>query len=274
MTSSFVGRRAVIATKHGKERVLAHPLRDELGMLPELLPLDTDRFGTFTGETPRIGSQLDALRAKLRAAREETSHDAVLVASEGSFFPDPHFPQITLDRELVGIYDPTTEIEIVGSAVAPARVISEDVRDADALERALARIGLPEFGAIVHTGTSLHKGLRDADAVRAVVTAAWLRGEPVRIESDVRAHHNPARMRVIAEAGIDAVRRARSHCPGCARPGYWRMQVLPGLPCEECGAATERPRADVWACRACDHREERARDAATASAAHCDACNP
>lgn len=59
---------AVIATMHGKERVLG-PVLDGLGMDWVLASgLDTDAFGTFTGEIVRPGAQLDAARLKAEAA--------------------------------------------------------------------------------------------------------------------------------------------------------------------------------------------------------------
>ena len=51
----FEGRRLVIATKHGKEAVLAHILERELGVLCFTMPqFDSDIFGTFSGEVERL----------------------------------------------------------------------------------------------------------------------------------------------------------------------------------------------------------------------------
>jgi hypothetical protein len=47
------------------------------------------------------------------------------------------------------------------------------------------------------------------------------------VETDMRAHRNPTRMRAIKRATLDLVRRFRSPCPVCAAPGF---------------AVTERPR--------------------------------
>ena len=46
------GRRAVLATMHGKEEVIV-PALAPLGLALSVCPgLDTDRFGTFSGEVP------------------------------------------------------------------------------------------------------------------------------------------------------------------------------------------------------------------------------
>ncbi len=271
----FFRRRAVIVTKHGKERVLYPTLRNELGAFPEVLLLDTDRFGTFTGEIARTGSQLDALRAKLRAAIEATPYDALIVASEGSFFPDPAFPQVTIDRECVAIFDPQSGIEIVGSAIAGAQHVgSFQPRDERALEDALQQCGAPSHAVVVHDGEKLHKGLRERGAIHAVARAAWSRGLAVRVESDLRAHVNPTRLGVIAQACEDAVRRARSCCPSCSRPGFWVRESIAGLPCQECAEPTNEARAYRWTCEGCGLYEERAAEKRVAAPGSCTWCNP
>ena len=271
----FLRRRAAIATLHGKERAIAGPLRDAFAIELDVLPLDTDRFGTFTGEIPRAGSQHDALRAKLRAAADAAPRDALVVASEGSFFPDPAFPAVTLDRELVAIYDPLRDIEIVGVAIASARYVgSFTVGDERELDDALACLDVPRHGAILVDGERYHKGLHDREAIAALARAAWAHGTQPRIESDLRAHMHPTRMELIAAAAQDAVNRALACCPSCERPGYGIVERLPGLPCGDCGEPTERIASDVVRCDGCGAREERRRNDAYASPGDCSYCNP
>lgn len=62
---------AVIATMHAKERAIAPVLLRKLELAATVAPgFDTDRFGTFSREIERVGSQLDAARAKIAAAFE------------------------------------------------------------------------------------------------------------------------------------------------------------------------------------------------------------
>ncbi len=62
----YEGEDAVLATMHGKERVISPPLESEPGLGVSLADgLATDRFGTFTREVERTGLQLDAARAKI-----------------------------------------------------------------------------------------------------------------------------------------------------------------------------------------------------------------
>ncbi|MFN6941558.1 MAG: hypothetical protein ACK4OG_06120, partial [Parvibaculum sp.] len=111
------GRRAVIATMHGKERVMAPILAGMLGLEVSVAAgIDTDRFGTFTREIARAGGQQDALRAKARAALELDPNADFAVASKGSFGPDPVIPFMGIGRELVMIVERHSGAEVVGTA--------------------------------------------------------------------------------------------------------------------------------------------------------------
>ena len=69
----YNGARIALGTMHAKERALAKPFARILGaelVVPH--DIDTDAYGTFTGETPRAGTMLDAARAKpVLASREQ-----------------------------------------------------------------------------------------------------------------------------------------------------------------------------------------------------------
>jgi hypothetical protein len=272
--SPFAGEHAALLTKHGKERAILPVLWERLGLWTELFIADTDRFGTFTEEIPRIGSQLDALRAKLEAARELARHRSIFVASEGAFFPHPHFPFLTVDRELVGLYDRRGDVEIVGCAVSTdTNAASVEVKSEDDLRAALARIRFPSHAAVLRCGDAIEKGLRDEEAVLRLARERWARGESPILESDMRAHCNPARMAVIAKAAENLAARALSTCPACRRPGYWPDEIVPGMPCSDCGAPTEKALAQRWRCGGCAFEQDRPLGG-RADPGDCAACNP
>ena len=61
----FKGRNLIIATKHGKEKVIAPIVEKELGVKCFVTKdLDTDILGTFTGEVERKDDPLTAARKK------------------------------------------------------------------------------------------------------------------------------------------------------------------------------------------------------------------
>jgi len=68
MDNLFKGRKVVIATKHHKEQVMTPLLEKELGLECGLVEnLDTDLFGTFTGEVERLNDPLETARQKMSA---------------------------------------------------------------------------------------------------------------------------------------------------------------------------------------------------------------
>jgi len=275
---------AVLATMHGKERVVAPILRSALGLQVRLTPgIDTDRFGTFSRDLERTGSQLDAARAKIAAAFELSPGVRVAVASEGSFGPHPQIPFVPLAREIVVLKDRVSGLEVIGHHAGMETNFSHAVVADVAGALAFAdRVGFPGHGLIVIgcvdqqpvPGRALIKDVGDrADLQRAVATVIATCGAAF-VETDMRAHRNPTRMRAIKRATLDLVRQFRSLCPICARPGFAITQQLFGLPCSWCGGPTIALKADVCCCEGCGFREERAVKAATADPARCGECNP
>lgn len=107
----FKGRSAVIANKHNKEHVMAPILEDALG-LKIVVPaeIDTDKFGTFTLDIPRKGSQLEAARKKALEGIRLTGLD-IGIASEGTFAP---YEFANANTEIVILIDLKNNWEFVG----------------------------------------------------------------------------------------------------------------------------------------------------------------
>ena len=96
----------------GEERAISPLLTEALGLdCIVLTSFDTDRFGTFTREIERTGTQLDAALGKIAAAFEHGPNARVAIASEGSFGPHPWLP---LGRELVLLVVRQTGLELAG----------------------------------------------------------------------------------------------------------------------------------------------------------------
>jgi hypothetical protein len=275
---------AVLATMHGKERIIAPLLQAALGLrIYVAAGLDTDRFGSFSRDIPRIGSPLDAARAKIAAVFEQIPQASVGLASEGSFGPHPQIPFLPFDREIVLLVDRRNGLEIVGHHLAPRTNFAQTVTgDPDAAMTFADRTGFPAHGVIV-IGTAdgrpaprrlLRKDIMTAQDLRAAVAEAIVLCGSAHVETDMRAHRNPTRMRAIKRATIDLVRRYRSECPQCARPGFAVTERLSGLRCAGCGEPTDVTRAEVLLCAGCAHRIERMIGAPVADPSRCDYCNP
>jgi hypothetical protein len=278
------GAWAVLATMHGKERAIARLAARFLGLdLRVAEGLDTDAFGTFSRDIERQGTPREAARAKIRAAFRLMPEARVGLASEGSFGPHPVLPFAALGREMVLLIDRETGLELIGHhATMATNFAHEVVTDTQAGLAFAAKAGFPAHGVIVmgvlEGKPAAHLALFKSIATPADLTAALERTIALtgaaHIETDMRAHRNPRRMRAIRRAMADLVRRSRSPCPECARPGFVMTGRVPGLPCAWCSNPTLLTRAEIWGCEGCNHREKRPVPALSADPMHCAECNP
>lgn len=281
---SVAGKTAVLATMHGKERVMRPLIERGLNLFVRLpIAFDTDRFVTFSGDVRRAGSRLDAACAKTAAAFVHDRDASVGIASDGSFGPHPSMPVAPLGCEIVVLLDRETGLELVGRHVGLSTNYGHvKVVDEEAAVAFATRIGFPSHGVIV-AGTRdgrpapdrlLQKNIDTlAKPSNAVSKATALCGA-AHIETDMRANRNPMRMRAIKRATIDLLRQYRGKCPTCGCPGFAVTERLSGLPCSWCGAPTHALRAEVMVCAGCGHRGEKPVVSVTADPGQCDHCNP
>jgi hypothetical protein len=276
------GRRVGLVGKHGKERALA-PVLARLGV--ELTPVagvDTDAFGTFAGDVPRRAGPVETAIAKARAGLA-AGHELAL-ASEGSFGPDPAMPMVPVNVEHLALAEAATGRTIVASfATHRTNFGSVVAADADTLTRFLADHGFPAHAVVLRPdgwspGDPFASGVTEEDEVLEAFER-FRKTSPsgaARVDTDMRAHANPTRLRAIRRAGIVLARRLATPCPSCRASGFGGSTVARGLPCEDCGAPTTLPRGTSLSCDICGHVELRARrDGLTsAPAMHCAACNP
>ena len=285
MTSSkggaYSGRQVALLTQHGKERVLAPVLAAVLGCRVERVAgYDTDLLGTFTRDIPRAGTQIEAARKKARIGMELSGLPLGL-ASEGSFGPDPMIGMLPWNVEFLIWIDDVHGLEVIGMAQGKANFAHLLARDWAAAEVFARQWEFPEHHLVVRPeredDSRIHKGISSWAELEAIFTWA-LEQSPsglVFLETDVRAHANPTRLENIRLAAEDLGRKLCSFCPECGAPGFWIVERVPGLPCEDCGAPTRESQADVLGCVKCPHRVTRERtDRNTADPGRCDYCNP
>lgn len=281
MNPGYAGERIALLTQHGKERVIAPVLEPALACRVELVGgFDTDQLGSFTRETPRPGTQLEAARRKARIGME-LSGLPIGLASEGSFGPDPFSGLFPWNVEMLVLIDDRLGLEVVGLAQGPGGGGQLLSGEWPAVEGFARREGFPEHQLVLRPDgpddARVAKGIADWARLRACydnALAQSARGQ-VFVEPDLRAFANPTRLRRIGEAAQALARRLASHCPACGRPGYGVVSREGGLPCADCGLPTRQPRADVWQCGGCGHRESVPRtDRHRADPQHCDHCNP
>lgn len=280
----YAGAQIALATLHGKADALAPAFAALGARLVVAEGVDTDRLGTFSGEIPRTLPALETAVAKARLAMAATGLPLGL-ATEGSFGPDPVLGLLPLHREIAVLVDDARGLVVHEQLnTHETNHAGHTLRAGEAIDDArLRRWGFPTHALIVRSepwapGLPVVKGIVDHDALRDAI-AACASASPAgvtRVDTDMRAHLNPTRMRQIAALGERLARRLATPCPACTAPGFGRTDVAPGLPCLACGTPTARTLAEVHACAACGHEERRPREDGLrhADPAHCDLCNP
>ncbi len=278
----YRGRTIALATKHGKERQIAPPLLDALNLqvyVPE--SIDTDLLGTFTGEIPRQGSPAEVVLQKACMGMQLCNLPLGL-ANEGSFGPHPEMPMLIADMELLLFVDDERGIQIQEVLVSEDVVAAQcTARSIDELTLFLTHSCFPSHGLIVRPhGLYEHivKGITERETLeQAIKQSAALSPDGLAlIETDLRAHMNPTRQRVIARLAERMAQRLLQRCPRCATPGWGRVDVVRGLLCEWCGEATHLVSKAIYGCPLCAYREyvPRSDGLRYAPAAQCSLCNP
>jgi hypothetical protein len=273
-----------IATMHAKERAIARPFSRWLGAAVKVAPgIDTDAFGTFTGDIVRQGTMLDAARAKALAAIEATGLELGL-GSEGSFGPHPSVPFIAAGTEVLLCLDRKRGFEIHGMLVTDrTNYESCDSRPGQDIADFLARARFPSHAVVVSPkapvgAAKIVKGItratRLAEAIEEAASASC--DGHALVVTDMRAHLNPTRMASIRALATRLARRLATPCPACAAPGFGAANVLRGLPCGWCGEPTRLVIAEVFRCAKCGFENQRGVEPQreTADPGQCLYCNP
>lgn len=262
MQQLFSGRRLLIATKHGKEKVIAPLLRRELGVICETPEhFDSDRYGTFSGEIAREDDPMTTARKKCCAVMDTYGGD-LSIASEGSFGPHPDFFFMPADEELLMLVDRRHHLEIV------VRVLSVEtnfrattVFNRQELLKFSAEVGFPEHALILqkseHDLSFLEKGITDEVRLLNLFEKIIAKSGSAFVHTDMRAYRNPKRMQVIQTATARLIGKIKSTCPSCGCPGFSVTGVKTGLRCSSCNFPTRSVRSEHSVCSKCGHRKER-----------------
>ncbi|WP_395693417.1 DUF6671 family protein [Nocardioides sp.] len=277
------GALAAVATRHRKTPLLARALGGPGGLRLRTVPVDTDAFGTFTGDVTRTGTAVETAVAKARCGVRVAGHPVGL-ASEGSFAPHPVVGFVTHQVEQVVLVDVRTDLVVVGRAEAPApwagSWVAEDPEDVRALGELLAGSGQrlvvrPDDPVAAGRGIGVTKGIERADDLGGAVELAVAASGTgrARVETDLRAHVCPRRHPVLLGAARDLAVRLRTRCVSCGSPGFGRNGTVPGAPCAWCARPTAEPLARVDSCPACELRVETA-VGRPADPGRCSHCNP
>ncbi|NJL49243.1 MAG: hypothetical protein HC929_19565 [Leptolyngbyaceae cyanobacterium SM2_5_2] len=125
-------------------------------------------------------------------------------------------------------------------------------------------------------GFPLDSSLTKAAQFKVIVAELLERHGSAWLETDMRAHVNPARMAVIEQAAHNLVKKFHQRCPQCRWPGFDVVRRLPGLPCASCGLPTALTHQWVYRCTQCHYERQvlYPEGIKVADPGHCELCNP
>ena len=276
----FANRKAIFATKHAKEQVVAPIFKNELRVIVEIPKhYDTDLFGTFSGEIERVDTALKTCVLKAKDAAKKFGYD-LAIASEGSFGPHPSLYFVPGNIEFICLVDLKNNIEIIESVLSDKTNYKHfDFSKNVSYEKFLADVYFPSHALILRdlsTNTIIKKAIHDKEVLKDLVGKSFKQSLKLRLETDMRAMYNPMRMKVIEEATQKLVNRAKTKCPKCEAPGFGLVETEGKLLCEYCHLPTNIYKHISHNCIKCDYKEifPRKDGLKFVSMQHCPYCNP
>lgn len=268
-----------IATKHGKESVIAPLLEKNLGVKCFVAKhIDTDVFGTFSGEVERELSPLETARSNCQISMERNECD-LAISSEGTFGPHPLIGFVHSDHEIIYFIDKKNNFELHHSELSlKTNFNSKELKDLNGLKKFAQSVQFPSHGIIL-------KGTETNDLVKDINSWSDLKenfldmlhhNASVVAHTDMRAHRNPTRMKVIETCTLGLVNTLHKKCNQCKFPGFSVTEKRPGLPCEDCGLPTKSIREIIYTCKRCSltQTEKYPNKKYVENPMYCNYCNP
>ena len=277
----FLQPKIALATMHSKEEVIAPLIKLHLNaeiFVPN--DINTDFFGTFSGEIERQQNALETLRLKCNLVMDMYNVD-VAIASEGSFGPHPIVFISAANEELIMYKDRKNDLEIVVKELTmETNFRGEAIEDLDDLIIFSEKIGFPQHAIILRKSkdckTDIVKGIKNENQLKEVFNYLKSKYGVVYAETDMRAMNNPTRMKVIERATLKLIEAIQSECPKCYTPGFTVTTINSGLPCEQCFFPTNSTLSHLYKCKKCNFEKEvkYPNKKQFEDPTYCDFCNP
>lgn len=273
-------KKIALATKHGKLAQIAPAFEGLADWQLELVEIDTDLFGTFSGEVPRLLTPRDAAIEKARAGALEAKCDFGM-ASEGTIGPHPQIPFVNSDLEVLAFVDIKTNLVIVETILSTEiQAFSALVDSSTNLEQLVAKLDLPTHAANIIITTEgerrFIKAIHEPEELRLTLAQALMSAPTkVEVENDFRAMSSPSRQANIRAVADKLVARISAHCPACSQIGWGKVGYEYGLPCSDCFEVVNTvAHSERLACVECDFSELRWLGRESVDPSRCERCNP
>lgn len=261
-SSHYKQSKFYLATKHKKSLALAKAFKDILDVEIIEHNIDTDLLGTFSGEIERQDSPIDTARKKCLISIKDLDAQFAL-ASEGSFSPHPLIPFLSSDHEILYFIDRINNFEIHLSEISmETNFNKQEIYDIDELFKFAQKALFPSHGLILSSLDSnnqkyIFKELENINDLETAFQKCLSHSclKKVLVETDMRAHKNPTRMKIIENLGKKLALRLLEPCPECFTPGWGKIDIELGLPCESCLLPTNEIKSEIFTCPKCTHKE-------------------
>lgn len=275
----YKNQKVLLASKHKKEQAISDVFFKILGCEIHVEAFDTDQFGTFTGEIPRVSSPYETCVLKANKGAEVYGYDLSL-ASEGSFGPHPIIPFIACDHEIMVFIDRKNNwiiAEQLTTEQTNYRTIIIDEKTE--LNDFLDQVGFPSHALTLQTNQSktvIAKGINDINLLNTGLKKGFKYEKKLLLATDMRAMVNPTRMQTLKNLAQKLAERIVTNCPKCQTPGFGFKETTGNLPCSLCTSPTTFYQKEILACIQCDfkHSQLRRDGLKSADPAYCNFCNP
>lgn len=277
----FAGRNLIIATMHAKEQVIAPIFEKELGVNCFVAThFDTDVLGTFSGEKERKSDPISTALEKCKLAMQLTNCD-LAIASEGSFGNHPTAYFAAADDEFMVFVDVKNKLEIVVRNLSlDTNFATDSLSNTTDLGIFADKIGFPQHKIILKNSeknpTEIRKNATNWTALKASFLDLIKQQPVVYAETDMRAMHNPTRMKIIEQTAYKLIDKIKNECPKCHMPGFEMVDAIKGLPCENCNRPTRSAKMHLFRCKKCTFEalKEIQNNKQYEDPQYCDFCNP
>lgn len=265
-------------TQHDKARLVAPFFNN----LPEVtlseVSIDTDQFGTFSGDIPRVLSPQECAveKAKLAAHAANTRFG---LGSEGSIGVHPAMPFMASDIEHVVLWDEQEHVALTESVLGPIATVTGTYSSWKECHTAFTDHTFEGHLLIARSADQpgvVIKGIKSLDELHAAFLScqAESENELVTVESDLRAMCSVSRQHNISAVAQKLVHRLSQNCPSCEHWGWGREKNLYGAPCSDCGTVSPHAlREKLLLCEYCQF-EQMQESFPACSPAQCSVCNP
>lgn len=272
----------ILTTLHNKEVAIKPVFEKELLFNVQTHSFNTDTLGTFTGEIERKLSQTESAKEKALMGIK-ASLATCGIGSEGSFGPHPRLPFAACNFETLYFIDQDNEIEITHTHLSTKTNYDSEVFSKwQELESFLKQIQFPSHAVIVKPDVNegnffCFKGISKEEDLKSAFIECQNKSanKKVFIQTDMRAHMNPTRMKVIEETACLLVQKLLTLCPMCTTPGFSFKETQGHKLCSYCHSITSLALHEVHGCIKCSFTLQKViDDEIKASPEFCYCCNP